>query len=170
MDTYTDPLAQKRGKGGIAHIRTDSNSWCLCLVNDATRRNHQAWFSLSTLGGTNPSLGCPQTRRWAISGLLSVSTPLDHFSSPLSPRSFSVLFFNHPSLVPVSVYLTLSQRWKPDASTFLEVENFIAVRRAPGILLILEFDRSHDSLDSLWHHRYRAFSQLPRGCTNLMSL
>lgn len=109
MDTYTDPLAQKRGKGGIAHIRTDSNSWCLCLVNDATRRNHQAWFSLSTLGGANPSLGWPQTRRWAISGLLSVSTPLDHFSSPLSPRSFSVLFFNHPSLVPVSVYLTLSR-------------------------------------------------------------
>lgn len=69
--TCTDPPWRRMG---IVHIRTDSNSWCLCL-------NHQPSDSLSW---NHPPLGWPQTRGWAISGLLSVSTPLDDFSLSLS--------------------------------------------------------------------------------------
>ena len=109
---------------GVAHIRTDSNSWCFCLVDDAirrdetkrdeTRRDHQVWFPLSTLAGSsNPSLGWPQTRRWAISGLLSVSTPMDHFSllsllslvlSTLLPLPYHSLSLSLSFFISVSLY------------------------------------------------------------------
>lgn len=72
-DTYVYRFPPRWRRVGIVHIRTDSNSWCLCL-------NHQPSGSLS------PCLE-PSSARLAANkrvGNFGVSTPLDHFSLFLS--------------------------------------------------------------------------------------
>lgn len=107
------PLAGK-GKGGIAHIRTDSNSWCLCLV---------AGIKFSARSEPPQPSSWPQTRRWAISGSLSVSTLLDHLRAAPSffipPSLRYALRLPRRRLIPSP---DQPQRSKPDASTFLEGE------------------------------------------------
>lgn len=138
IDTY---VYRSHWRRGIVHIRADSNSWCLCLLIP------HAW--------NHPPLGWPQTRGWAISGLLSVSTPLDHFSLSFSFCLSICISLSRSLAINVRCFhippRELHRRWEREREILL-------------IPVIRSKIRRNDSLDPLWHPTFS------RGCAKLMSL